>query len=47
MKESSRKKLVSLSQDEILGFANEIVSVNVTKLKKYVYYLIGKSRFLL
>lgn len=32
---------MSLSQAEILGFGDEIVDVNVTKLKKYFYYLIG------
>lgn len=32
---------MSLSQGEILGFGDEIVTVNATKLKKYFYYLIG------
>lgn len=46
MKELNGKRLLSMSQDEILGFADEVITVNVTKLKKYVYYLIGNSRFL-
>lgn len=36
------KRLISLSQSEILGFGDEFVNVNVTKLKKYIYYLIGE-----
>lgn len=35
------KNFISLSQDEVLGFGDEFVNVNVTKLKKYFYYLIG------
>lgn len=38
---NAKKKFVSLSQDEVLGFGDEFVNVNVTKLKKYFYYLIG------
>lgn len=41
METEKRKKFHSLSQDEILGFGDEFISVNVTKLKKYFYYLIG------
>lgn len=38
------KRLISLSQSEILGFGDELVSLNVTKLKKYIYYLIGNCK---
>lgn len=39
--EKKSKNFMSLSQGEILGFEDEIRRVNVTKLKKYFYYLIG------
>lgn len=42
MENTKRIKLISLSQGEILGFGDEFINVNVTKLKKYFYYLIGK-----
>lgn len=41
LRKENSKKFISLSQDEILGFGDEFINVNVTKLKKYVYYLIG------
>lgn len=41
MEKIKSMNFMSLSQDEILGFGDEIVNVNVTKLKKYFYYLIG------
>lgn len=34
-------KLISLSQREILGFNDEYININVTKCKKYFYFLIG------
>lgn len=35
---------MALSQGEILGFGDEIVNVNVTKLKKFFYCLIGNLK---
>lgn len=35
------KNYISLSQGEILGFGDKYVSVNLTKMKKYFYFLIG------
>lgn len=44
MEKTKSKKFISLSQGEILGFDDdEFVSINVTKLKKYFYYLIGND----
>lgn len=43
MEKIKSMNFMSLSQSEILGFGDEIVSVNVTKLKKYFYYLIGNT----
>lgn len=37
----NRRNYISLSQAEILGFGDEYVSVNLTKIKKYFYFLIG------
>lgn len=38
----NRKKLISLSQGEILGYGDEYVSINVTKFKKYFFCILGK-----
>lgn len=35
------KNFISLSQDEVLGFGDQFLNVNVTKLKRHFYYLIG------
>lgn len=44
MEKTKGKKFLSLSQGEILGFdEDELVNVNITKLKKYFYYLIGNN----
>lgn len=39
----NRKKLISLSQNEIMGYGDEFISINVTKFKKYFFCVLGKS----
>lgn len=42
MEKSKAKNFMLLSHDEVLGFGEDVfVNVNVTKFKKYFYYLIG------
>lgn len=37
-----RKKVISLSQDEILGYSDEYININVTKFKKNIFCLLGE-----
>ncbi|CRK89024.1 CLUMA_CG002519, isoform A [Clunio marinus] len=47
MANENRRQFFSLSQEEILGFNDEHVDVNVTKLKKKIYYFIVSFGYIL
>ncbi|KAG5670319.1 hypothetical protein PVAND_000595 [Polypedilum vanderplanki] len=43
----NHKKLISLSQREIIGFDDEYININITKLKKYFYCLLASLGYML